>query len=395
MAELYLHVGHGKTGSSFAQSSFALSHKSLEEKGIYYPPFNSFELARQGKITSGNGALLYNIDKLEIGNHKKIFLSNEVLFHDILEGKLDRSLELLANGLYEKVHVILFIRDLVDHAESSYQQVIKRGGATVSVEDFFAHYSQPKLVAELLERFSHYPNFEVTVKNYSSCRNGLLTVFSEWLGVEDEVFSNPPVRQVNRSMTRPELRFQKSVNEILGQSGSLVSDPLCDLLPEIKSEKYLPSKEVQENMLLRLSGFIQQVNCFVDEDNKYTDTVCEVPSQDLNLESYCFDGKQIDVIASSISSEILKLRKAAWNTSVDSLSSYDINIKPLAFNKIKDKFGVQAADMLRDLAICFEDDDNNLLALLLMNAALKARPEGKFIQKKVKDYLSKNSNIES
>jgi len=51
---LYLHIGHGKTGSSALQSFLALNSNLLENYRIEYPEHASFENAINGKISSGN-----------------------------------------------------------------------------------------------------------------------------------------------------------------------------------------------------------------------------------------------------------------------------------------------------------------------------------------------------
>lgn len=58
MSVLYLHVGHGKTGSSYLQSALALSQDALRDNGIFYSLNEVGRRAAQGKITSGNGNLL-------------------------------------------------------------------------------------------------------------------------------------------------------------------------------------------------------------------------------------------------------------------------------------------------------------------------------------------------
>ncbi len=51
---LYLHIGHGKTGSSSLQTFLALNKDNLKEYGIFYPEHVSFSNAEKGFITSGN-----------------------------------------------------------------------------------------------------------------------------------------------------------------------------------------------------------------------------------------------------------------------------------------------------------------------------------------------------
>ena len=50
---IILHIGHGKTGSSYIQSSLALSVGRLREAGIEYPEVTPLTSAKQGGISSG------------------------------------------------------------------------------------------------------------------------------------------------------------------------------------------------------------------------------------------------------------------------------------------------------------------------------------------------------
>ncbi len=61
-----LHIGHSKTGTSHLQNTLALNYSQLLEQGVYYPvDFRAVgnndyqELARQGRVSSGNGHPFY------------------------------------------------------------------------------------------------------------------------------------------------------------------------------------------------------------------------------------------------------------------------------------------------------------------------------------------------
>ena len=56
---LHLHVGHGKTGSSFLQSWLAQNRSELlRVGGVHYPVADSDQRARSGRFSMGNGVLL-------------------------------------------------------------------------------------------------------------------------------------------------------------------------------------------------------------------------------------------------------------------------------------------------------------------------------------------------
>lgn len=315
MSILYIHVGHGKTGSSYIQSSLALSADSLGELGLIYPEAGSTNNAKAGKITSGNGSLLHDVGNFEICNERNFLLSSEVLFHEIIEGKLDYFFSNISNSNFELVKILLFIRDPVEHASSSYQQRVKRGGSSIALEDMFEIYNQPLLVKEFIRKIEGCEKASTTVYNYSTCKNDLLGVVSKWIGIEAGVLKEPPVKNVNRSLTRAELRFQSAVNKVLGPSGGVVSDPLCNSLPEIRADRILPSVDVQKAMLDRLANEINFVNEFVEPGHVYNHEAIFDSGLFSETELFSFSGAQIDTVATAMAVTIKKLRRQASSRS--------------------------------------------------------------------------------
>lgn len=279
MATLYLHAGHGKTGSSYIQSTMANSIESVLEQGYYYPFSRDITSAASGKISSGNSSDFERlIDHGVIG--EKVIFSGENFFH-LFRGESGRELLRKAcSAGYDEVNIILFIRDPIDHAPSSYQQSIKRGGQSWDVSEFFGRYSVPKLVDEFIRQCSLFEDINLTVKNYSRCRSNILSEFCSWSGLCESKLMVPKVKNVNRSLTRAELIFQREFNKNLGKCGGLISDVLCNELPDIESELMLPSKEVQERMLERMKGHIDFVNSKVDQQHRYNCTTADVGSED-------------------------------------------------------------------------------------------------------------------
>lgn len=386
MSTLYLHVGHGKTGSSFIQSSLALSQDVLLEHGVDYPESNSAARAKQGRITSGNGALLRSVvEKKIVTKTDKVLLSSEVLFHDMVEGKLDDVLRKLDAAGYTSVKILLFTRDLVEHAASSYQQMIKRGGSTVSIETMFSRYKQPELVANFIDRCHAQPNISVKICNYSNCKKSILQEVETWLSLPHETLMTPEIEKVNRSMTRSELRLQKGVNSVLGQSGRLVSDPLCDRLPDINSEMSLPDEDAQQAMLNRLKRVSDHVNKYASSEHQYNHFIIPVDENSLREDNYIFTGKQIDTIAKGLAGEIKNLRSLESMPPKPEWSVQDLDFKVFS-KKLQEKFGRHSADTLRDIAMCLEQSGDLESAYYFMGLALKARPTGKVIEKKVAEY---------
>ena len=131
--KLYLHIGHGKTGTSAIQSAFAIAQKDLLKQGIEYHIHNTDrEKASQFAITSGNWnhnpkeSLAQELTRRsqERNNNNSILLSSESLFW-----QLD---SLFEDGFQElkdlNLHVLLAVREIEEMLSSEYQQRVKRHG---------------------------------------------------------------------------------------------------------------------------------------------------------------------------------------------------------------------------------------------------------------------------
>lgn len=127
---LYLHIGHGKTGSSYLQSCFAASHDDLRRQDIAYPMIETMRKAAGGVALTGNGALLRlavndkNAHWPSLGN---VLFSRENMYMWLADEEFrPRFLAHLHQRGIDRLSVLLFIRDPVSHLISLYQQAVKR-----------------------------------------------------------------------------------------------------------------------------------------------------------------------------------------------------------------------------------------------------------------------------
>lgn len=236
---LRVHVGHGKTGSSYLQSALAASRGVLTQAGIDYPiAEDRAELARKGAITSGNlryvpGALA---GLLQGAAADHVLISSESLFPALARQLASFCAEAEAAMPGVALEVLLYIRDPLDHAVSSYHQEVKRGGYTGSLSDVLADYMMPAKVGQFLRQVRD-SGAVVTVRNYSRHSKALLPTLEEWIGLPPGALVPPPLEQINRSLTLAEIALQKAFNAHFGKAARrFVSDPLCAGLPDLQSE---------------------------------------------------------------------------------------------------------------------------------------------------------------
>ena len=312
-------MGFSKTGSSFIQSALALTN--LFKFGISYPiDKETQQIAASGKITSGNfwphdGAIENLIYAFNESKLNKLLISSEAIF-DVIGASTSKFIERLRAPFPDtKINALCFVRDPVDHAISVYQQKVKRGGYCGSFRDSLLEYD---IIPKCRTVFGRLQDAEVSLKvlNYSNHEKQIVPCIENWLGLPAGTLETPSVERVNRSMTRAELKLQAEFNKYLGKFGShIVSDPLCNQLPNIKSE-------IPDIGLKDLSAFVDRMRDDLQK-NKLEDFMPseEVPRV-LDAEMYLaqfpildenhvfgFSAHQIEIFVEAIATSLLELQK--------------------------------------------------------------------------------------
>ena len=187
--KLFLHIGHGKTGTTAVQSALAIASADLNSHGIYYPiDKNEQQKAANFAITSGNWK--HNPEQklseqcLElvqsIPPSKSLALSSESLFwhiQDMIECKKEWEDHL-------EIHVILAVRELEEMLSSEYQQRVKRHGEKDPLSNSWGVDNLSHLTikaAEVLQAIKH--QISNTVINYS-ITSGIYKLIFQIMGVE-------------------------------------------------------------------------------------------------------------------------------------------------------------------------------------------------------------------
>ena len=170
-------------------------------------------------------------------------------------------------------------------------------------------------MSNLLRHFSNNERIRLSILNYSAQKNDLLTEFTKWLNVPSSVFSLPPTKLINRSLTRSELELQRNLNKILGEESRILSNAFCEKIPELELDQISFPMEKQKLMCRRLYESMNDVNSHVGNKNKYADDFkeCKVHEGDFK-----FSEKQISVISSVLGGEIQRL-KERYNQALEHL----------------------------------------------------------------------------
>ena len=275
--QFYLHIGHGKTGTSAIQSAFAIAQEDLLKNGIEYPIQNTDrEKASQFAITSGNWN--YNPKETlaqelirrsrERYNNNSILLSSESLFW-----RLD---DLFEDGMQElkdlNLHVLLAVREIEEMLSSEYQQRVKRHGEKRPFEQFLrsrhfisSHHKRASEIITLLKQ----NKIKTTIINYSKHKNNIIELIFETLHAE-EAYPRDTVNGVvvNRGLSHKELAIITLINALFHTKfpwiSTRLSDALVKELPTVQSQKCRLSEDSKLKLYEVNNDYIRNINDSLD-----------------------------------------------------------------------------------------------------------------------------------
>jgi hypothetical protein len=351
---IILHIGYGKTGSSAIQSALARNHALLKTAGILYPEHAASEQARRGEITSGNvdpenwfeGQVIPIAREQE--GYGTILFSNENLFH-----RFDEFLE--KHRAYADAfdfEIILFVREPFEKLISAYQQSVKRRGFAGDISEFAEHDTDTIRAAEIA-RALEADGVPFRLFNYSALRREAPKALFEHLGVWELVRSgaHAEVGTVNRSLAAAELAFLRYVNQVFGvEFGSVIADALVHRLPDLASDAVPIDAETAKRVYQANAPAVAKLNALLPASDRLT--LEPVPVEGAAVPGLSFE--QVEVIRSVFPSAL----------------TY--------------KDGV----ILRDIAMKYESGTPLARedAVALMQYAQKARPHGRIIAGKLKEW---------
>ena len=281
--KLFLHIGHGKTGTSAIQSSLAIASDNLRGKGINYPIGSTLrDRASRLEITSGNWEPKSDVSLsdqlLSIAEQNKddsaIILSSESLFWLIPE--LIKNKSQWKNKL--DLHIILAVREIEEMLSSEYQQRVKRHGDAMPLEQFIRarHFvsSHHEKAAEVIGLMSQ-ENITNTIINYSQHKKDISQVIFKLIGAE-ELY---PAEQmsgaiINRSLSAKELEILITINALYYNKYPWISTKISDALikkqPKIEAQQCKISRQQLEKIYERNDHYLKTINACLESCEQLT-----------------------------------------------------------------------------------------------------------------------------
>lgn len=276
--KIFLHIGHGKTGTSSIQSVLAKAQADLEAANILYPFDASFEDARKGFISSGNipphgitnwfeYCMMQVIQKQP--NYKAYIFSNENLFWhmDQFFSEVEDYRE------HFDFEIILSVRNPFDMLCSTYQQVVKRNGAAMGFDEYLVeqdflefHAVQAVTILERLEA----SQIKVNLLNYTAIGRNIGSRVLAALNINDLADCHIAENAiVNRSLDAAELQLLLLINFAFGvETGAKVSDDLVNRLPNLSPAKLNFSEDFVELIKNKMQPIVDQLNTRLPESEQ-------------------------------------------------------------------------------------------------------------------------------
>ena len=317
---LVVHVGHGKTGTSFIQSVLALNAEILSGNGLDYPVnFFSDSAAKAGRISSGNGMLIAD-------SHwqakRPTLVSSELLFERLL---VDPVLRRGICSRHGELKVILYTRDLFDYLVSGWGQYVKRHNGVLGLNDYLLDgvaQGNNHVYPSILEwiRLAEQERFELVILNYSRHKSDLIKSFlSAALPASahsiGECLKFPANQTVNRSLTLAEFAVQREFNKHILNSHHYVSDVLVNDLPDRSSEHPPIDEAAYQAVRGQFRPIINSINQYLQPGEQL---ICEEYEALRPLfaredsATICLDRQQLEVLVKSIASRISELEGSSY-----------------------------------------------------------------------------------
>ena len=292
--KLRIHIGHGKTGSSYLQSWFACNSKLLQENCRILYPLKINEdnqlckanyKALNGFFSQGNGWIL---DKI-LSHHCSLFnrkeLAEALSDYSFLAPESDYTLLFSFEGWtknYSEIHdsiinfadyinsesidVILVVRDPLDHACSVYSQLVKRHGCQKSLDEWLPNYRFTEKLLSTLRILTESSRVNLTVHHYNSVKRELLATFMSWLNIDSSCqWMSTPNTIVNRSLSLAELNLMRRLNVHLGEKSSIIGEMFVNKIPEESPATLVPSAQVAREFICKWSHHVQEINTLLPD----------------------------------------------------------------------------------------------------------------------------------
>jgi hypothetical protein len=293
MKKLYLHIGAANTGADILQRNLYRNRKSLMQAGIYYPsePYGM----ESSSSVHGNGIALEKVIFSEsyderrlmalLGDYFRASRGRDILFSGEKLEKLPvnaaKDLKHIANSYNFEVHIVYYVRAIVDQIVSLYYKAVMTRGLSRSMKEMFdlyisyeGHYRFVQSVAKFSDIFGR---DALVVKNMDGVKGFLFEDFVETvLGLDRESVAQLDVEypRESRIPTPYELEMVRHINGVMGDSpaSSLLAEALLVENPA-ESDRMKIDAESARRLVEKFDGDTKLLNRFISVGEKRLETI--------------------------------------------------------------------------------------------------------------------------
>ena len=285
MKKLILHCGSTKTGTSAIQYGLGLNHKLLLDKSINYPLTNRLKKKlNEENCVVGNAKFIANFGnsitnkkvKTEGARERLIAFLEEcqstesdltILSSESIPGNFDKNTILVLRDLlykyFDNIKVLYYVRDILDHSVSQYNEYVKRRKQTTTFGEYsLTHKCRFKNHIEVL--LTGFGENNLEVKNYADEKDNLWLNFIKNLQFQDlDTKDLESPRKINRSLCKEEIEFYRLINK---KSKNGLTKHLKDFWEEnnpLTNKAIIPSLEVLDRFEKENIKKLDYVNNFL------------------------------------------------------------------------------------------------------------------------------------
>jgi len=413
MKTLFLHVGIHKTGTTSVQNTLFMNKSLLKEHGYLYP--DSFGKNHSIELYSAfcdnpekyhiNMKKDFSIDQINeynlnnLNNLKKeinetscsnIILSGEDI--SVLTKKNLFNLKKYINTELNisKIIIILNIREVISFLNSAYQQTIV-DNTYINLENHYNFYQSK--IDKFLQVFK---NEKLLVSKYEdSCKNsyGPVGYFCEIIGLKKDFIETLPIENNNIGLSNKAIDFIKYVNK----SNKVKNNHLyIEFLSKISGDKFYMEESIQKKLLLDNESSnkwlkdnigieyskvdIKSPSSLIFDDRYYEDIILIFDKFDVIMKKLLnkYLLMKLNIVEDELSKNILKKLLIYIDTKFNNDIFKNLNLKI--------KNGSESADILRDVALAFEQSGDITTAKTIIQKAHNLRENGPFIKQKLEEY---------
>lgn len=303
MSKIFLHVGHGKTGTSFLQSIFAKNAETLTQNGIVYSGnARVLETAAKGNTTSGNKLeLLAKLkeDRPFEDDPQSYLYSAESLFVSFQDDAFVQSCVNASKASGKQISVLMFVRDPIDFQLSTYTQGAQGRDLEYDVETHFKSHAKRnqthlfdaiKSVCEVCKTHG----FELRVFNYTHHKRNLVGIVTDFLDLDPNLVPlEVPNKRVNRSLGAMELGVSRAMRKMFTPYSTPRNEnylkQFADMTPNVKWPPLTASPENVDLFSAAIEGEMHAINSLLPPEAQYqlgsaaSATVSEAPSEEYGV----------------------------------------------------------------------------------------------------------------